>query len=441
MSIIVLAGRPNVGKSTLFNRLLGSEDALVSNFPGLTRDRRYGFAQRDGRELILVDTGGLEDSREALGGAVLRQTEQAIEEADLVLFLADARDGLCAADREIASRLRAADRPWLLVANKSEGMEPALAVAEFSALGVASVQPISAAHGLGIQGLWEAICEVLPPPATEEEEGDSAEEGTRIAIIGRPNAGKSTLVNRLLGEERVVVSSEPGVTRDSVRVPCTWGGQPYVLVDTAGVRRRRALVGTVEKLSVMMALRAIRAADVAILMMDAEEGLTDQDLHLLGLMLKMGRGAVFCINKWDCLGGEERRRVRTELERRLGFAYYIRQVPISALKGKGLGTLRRAVDAARASSARSLSTARLNALLQDALRQHPPPRSGRRQGVRLRYAHSAGSCPPRIVIHGTRAEHTPAGYRRYLENFFRRGFALEGTPMRLSFRGVRNPYT
>lgn len=440
MPVVVLAGRPNVGKSTLFNRLLGSDDALVADFPGLTRDRRYGFAQRDGRELILVDTGGLEGDSEALDGAALRQTEQAIREADLVLFLADARAGLCAADREIASRLRAADRPWLLAVNKAESMEPALAIAEFSALGIPSVQLVSAAHGLGIQGLWEAICEVLPPTAEEEKSSEHVQEGARIAIVGRPNTGKSTLVNRLLGEERVVVSPEPGATRDSVLIPCTWGGQPYVLVDTAGVRRRRALSDPVEKLSVMMTLRAVRAADVSILLMDAEEVLTDQDLHLLGLILKTGRGAVFCINKWDRTGGDDRLRIRSELERRLGFAHYIRRVPISALKGAGLGALRRAVDTALASSARSFGTARLNTMLQEALRRHPPPRSGRRR-VKLRYAHAGGSRPPHIIIHGTGAERTPASYRRYLENFFRSGFGLEGTPLRLSFRGVRNPYT
>ena len=313
---------------------------------------------------------------------MLRQTEQALQEADLVLLLADAREGLCTSDREIAAGLRAAGRPWLLVVNKAESMDPALVMAEFSPLGAAPVPPVSAAHGLGMDALRDAICAALPEPEPEAEAGQSPDRrphGIRVAIAGRPNTGKSTLVNRLLGAERVVVSEEPGATRDSVEAPCTWGGHAYVLVDTAGVRRRRSLHGAVEKFSVMMTLRSIRNADVAVLLMDAKEGLTDQDLHLLGLILEAGRAAVFCINKWDCADEQSRQCIRTELERRLRFADYIRQVPISALAGSGLETLRRAVDAARAAATRSLGTGPLNSMLRDALRRHPPPRSGRRQ--------------------------------------------------------------
>lgn len=451
--VLALVGRPNVGKSTLFNRLTRSRDALVADLPGLTRDRQYGLARLDGRTCVLIDTGGLTGEDAGIDEAMARQTLMAVDEADLVLFLVDARSGLTSGDELIIERLRRLGRDPILVVNKSDGVGEDAALAEFSGFGFAATAAISAAHGRGMRDLITLVLEHLPPPGPDERIGDEldldAEEGADdaareargvvITVVGRPNVGKSTLVNRLLGEDRVVVFDEAGTTRDSIFIPYERDGKRYTLVDTAGVRRRGRVAEVVEKFSIVKTLQAIDRADVVIVVADGRDGLVDQDLHLLGTVLEHGRAAVLAINKWDGLSVDQRRAVQDEMDRKLSFAPWLRSHLISALHGSGVGELYGSIHEAHISATGKLSTPRLTAILADAVTAHSPPlRHGRR--IKLRYAHAGGLRPPRIVIHGNQVEHLPDQYKRYLENAFRSALDLHGTPLRIETKAGNNPF-
>lgn len=439
--VIALVGRPNVGKSTLFNELTRSRDALVADFPGLTRDRQYGRARFGRHRFVAVDTGGLGDDPEGVAGAMEDQALQAVAEADAVVFLVDARAGATAADEEIAQRLRATGKPVLLAVNKTDGLAAESAASEFHALGLGAPHAIAARRGQGVGALVDAAMAALPEPAsdTPADSSDAADEGTRIAVVGRPNAGKSTLVNRLIGESRVLVYDQPGTTRDSIAVPFVREGRPYTLIDTAGLRRRSRVQETVEKFSVVQTMAAIDAAHVAIVVLDSRGWVTEQDAHIVGHAIEAGRGLVIAVNKWDGLSDHERDQVRRTLQVRLGFLDFAAIHFISALHGTGVGHLLEAADQARAAGDSDLSTHRLTGILQDAVAGHAPPLvRGRR--IKLRYAHQGGRNPPVIVIHGNQAERTPEDYRRYLANTFRNQLQLQGTPVRLEFRTTDNPY-
>jgi GTP-binding protein len=435
---IALVGRPNVGKSTLFNQLTRSRDALVADLPGVTRDRRYGFAEFEGRRFLVIDTGGLEDDTSELGRLAAEQTQRAIAETDTVVFVVDYRDGLTAADQRIAEALRSAGKTVLIAVNKSEGVAEDIASAEFHSLALGAPIAVAALHGRGIDRLADKVLESLPPAEVETAEPD-ADDVPTVAIVGRPNVGKSTLINRLIGAERMVTSPEPGTTRDSVRVPCERGGDRYLLIDTAGIRRRARVSEAVEKFSVVQSLEAIEAAGVVILLLDAQEGLTDQDLHLLGIVLERGKALTIGVNKWDHLEPARRREIEGQVRRRLPFVSFARISYVSALHGSGIdGLLRDALDAYRAAG-QTFSTPRLNEILARAVTAHAPPIvAGRR--LRLRYAHQGGRYPPLIVIHGGRAERVPDRYQRYLANAFRQALKLEGAPLRLEFRSTENPF-
>jgi GTPase len=446
LPVIALIGRPNVGKSTLFNRLTRSRDALVADYPGLTRDRQYGFGKLGPVPYLVVDTGGLAGGEEGVGELAAEQTLRAIREADATIVMVDARSGLTAADEHVAELARQFAGTVWLVANKAEGLDAGIATAEFHALGLGEPVAISAAHGDRVTALMD---EVLAPFAGPEAEPTAAQAGEaepadedqplRITVVGRPNVGKSTLVNRLLGEDRLVVYDQPGTTRDSVAVPFERDGRPYVLVDTAGVRRRSRVHETVEKFSVIKALQAMERAEVVIAVLDAREGVTEQDVSLLGLVVERGRALVVVINKWDGLDLDHRRQVREQLERRLPFLDFVRPMTISALHGTGVGDLLPAAERAWQAAVRDLPTAELTRVLQDAVSAHAPPVvRGRR--IRLRYAHQGGRNPPVIVIHGNQTERVPDAYRRYLVNRFRDAFRLQGTPVRLVFKTSVNPY-
>ncbi len=436
LPVVAIVGRPNVGKSTLFNRLTGRRDALVADEPGLTRDRQYASARLAGRTFIAVDTGGLTDGASGIDPLIAAQAGQALGEAHAVLFLVDGREGLNAADEAVAVRLRRLGRPVHLVVNKTEGLAPAEAAAEFHALGLGAPWAISSAHGRGVRALMEAV--LAPWPETPEAPpGD--EEGVRIAVVGRPNVGKSTLVNRMVGAERVLAYDQPGTTRDSIQVPFRRDGRPYVLVDTAGVRRRSRVGEGIEKFSVIKILQAIEAAHVAVLLVDAREGVTDQDAHLLGHVLDAGRALVIAANKWDGLDPGQRDKTRRDLERRFAFVDFASVHLISALHGTGVGHLFEAVDRAHAAATAKLSTPVLTRLLQEAVSAHPPPLvQGRR--IKLRYAHQGGSNPPVVVVHGNQTAALPESYRRYLVRHFRQALDLEGTPVRVELRTGENPY-
>jgi GTPase len=442
LPVIALVGRPNVGKSTLFNRLTRTRDALVADQPGLTRDRKYGEGKIGERAYVVVDTGGLSGERDALDRLMAQQARQAIQEADLTLFLVDTREGLTATDQGIAEELRRLGKPVLVVANKTDGLDEASATAEFHMLALGEPQPISAAHGRGIERLMRAALERLPPaeelpaPPPEQAEGEGK---IRIAVIGRPNVGKSTLVNRLLGEERVLAYDRPGTTRDTIEVPFERDGRDYVLIDTAGVRRRSRITEVVEKFSVIKALQAIEAAHVAVAVLDAREGVTEQDAGLIGFVIDAGRALVVAVNKWDHLPPEQRTNVRRELDVKLPFIDFARVHFISALHGTGVGELMRSVEEAYTSGARKLPTPQLTRILEDAVQRNQPPMSrGRR--IKLRYAHQGGHNPPTIVIHGTQTEAVPDTYRRYLAKSFRQALGLTGTPVRIELRSGPNPY-
>jgi GTP-binding protein len=435
--IVVIVGRPNVGKSTLFNRLTRSRDAIVADAPGITRDRHYASGRVGHKEYLVVDTGGFEPvASEGIYHEMARQTRQAVDEADVVLFTVDARAGLTSQDRVIAEELRRSGRRILLVVNKSEGMQPETAVAEFHALGLGDPLPISAAHGENVSDLMEIA---LAEFSDAEESTVEQPEHPRIAIVGRPNVGKSTLVNALLGEERVIVFDQPGTTRDAIYNDFEWAGRPYTLIDTAGVRRRGRVVEAAEKFSVIKTMQAIADANIAVLVLDATQEISEQDAHIAGFILEAGRALVLAVNKWEAVDGGAREMVKRTLQRKLAFLAFARLHFISALRGQGIGGLMKSIDAAYAAAMAKLPTPKLTRALQAALVQQQPPRAGYGR-PKLRYAHQGGSNPPRIIIHGTALEHIPDSYRRYLERFFREAFKLQGTPLRVEFKSGRNPY-
>ncbi|MDR5865248.1 ribosome biogenesis GTPase Der [Halomonas koreensis] len=436
--VIALVGRPNVGKSTLFNRLTRSRDALVADFPGLTRDRKYGNGVLGGKAYTVIDTGGISGDEDGIDAAMAEQSLQAIDEADIVLFLVDGRAGLTVADEAIANHLRINQKKTWLVVNKTDGLEEHTAMADFWQLGIGEPRPIAAAHGRNVTGLIEEV--LTPFPARDEDlPADTGTKGIRIGVIGRPNVGKSTLVNRLLGEERVVVYDEAGTTRDAIEIPYERRGEPYVLVDTAGVRRRKNVREVAEKFSIIKTLEAIKECHVAVMVLDARSGLVEQDLHLLDYVLTSGRALVLAVNKWDGLESEAKDKMRAEIKRRLGFADYADLHFISALHGTGVGDLYPSIERAFASAHSHWSTNRLTNILRDATEQHQPPMiHGRR--IKLRMAHQGGTNPPIIVVHGNQTGSLPEAYKRYLTNTFRKVLKVRGTPMRFEFRSGKNPY-
>lgn len=437
LPVVALIGRPNVGKSTLFNRITGSRDAIVANYAGLTRDRKYGEAVYDGRCFMLIDTGGLTETELGIDRAMAEQSWLAVKEADVALLLLDAKAGLLPDDRWIIQRLRTLGKPFYLVVNKVDGIDYDAAMADFYTTGCEHIFPITATHGRGVKSLLEFVVELLPQP--EEQEQVEDEDGIKISVVGRPNVGKSTLVNRLLGEERVIVYDMPGTTRDSIYIRYTRNEKPYTLIDTAGVRRRKNVKETVEKFSIVKTLQAIKDSNVAVLLIDAREDLVDQDLHLLGLCIEEGRALVVAVNKWDGLDLEQRNRIKNELERRLNFIDYVEIHFISALHGSGVGNLYKSIEKAYQSATRKLNTRRLSEILQAAVEEHQPPMiAGRR--IKLRYAHAGGQNPPIIVVHGNQTDKLPDHYKRYLEKVFRKQLGLSGTPIRMEFRTGENPF-
>lgn len=431
-----LVGRPNVGKSTLFNRLTRSRDALVADFPGLTRDRKYGEASVGDRRFLLIDTGGLTGEEAGVEKEMASQAISAIEEADQILFLVDGRAGLNLGDEQIADLLRRQNKPVHLVVNKIDGVQPEIVEGEFHALGFANLSSISASHGRGVNQLINQLLADLPETPQQDE---PQTRGIRIAVVGRPNVGKSTLVNRMLGEERVVVFDMPGTTRDSIYIDYERHGEHYTLIDTAGVRRRKNVREGVEKFSIVKTLQAISDAQVVILLMDGSEGIVDQDLHLLGHCMQAGRALVVAVNKWDGLDSYARERIKDELDRRLRFIDYADVHFISALHGSGVGKLYDSVHAAWESASGALGTNRLTRILEDAVQEHAPPMvRGRR--IKLRYAHAGGRNPPVIVIHGNQTSAVPDHYTRFLEKTYRRALDLKGTPLRIEYRSSENPF-
>lgn len=441
LPVIALVGRPNVGKSTLFNRLTRSRDALVADYPGLTRDRQYGFGKLGPTPYLVIDTGGVAGGEVGINELMVEQTVRALEEADVAIVLVDGRSGLTAADEHVAELARRHAKKTWLATNKAEGLDAAIAGAEFHGLGLGEPIAVSAAHGDRVAALMD---EVLAPYVDQEpddagEEDVDEEAPLRIAVIGRPNVGKSTLINRLLGEERLVVYDQPGTTRDSVSVPFERDGRQYELIDTAGVRRKARVHEAIEKFSIIKALQAMERAQVVLAVFDAQEGVTEQDVSLLGLIVERGRALVVVANKWDGLSQDQRRHVRDQLDRRLPFLEFAEQHTISALHGSGVGDLLPAVERAYRAATRDLPTSDLTRVLEDAVREHQPPLvRGRR--IRLRYAHQGGRNPPVIVIHGNQTERLPETYRRYLINRFRKVFNLKGTPVRLQLRTGDNPF-
>ncbi|HEC06215.1 MAG TPA: ribosome biogenesis GTPase Der [Thiolapillus brandeum] len=437
LPVIALVGRPNVGKSTLFNRLTRSRDALVADQPGLTRDRQYGVGRIGNRPYVVVDTGGISGEREGVEVLMDRQVRLAIEEADHVFYLVDAREGLAGADEQIAAELRKTGKPITVVANKSESLDRDVAAAEFHSLGLGEPVAISAAHGRGVKPLVNRVLADLPPE--EENDAEAEQRGIQIAVVGRPNVGKSTLINRLLGEERLVAFDKPGTTRDSIQVPFEHQGRQYTLVDTAGVRRRARIAEAIEKFSIIKTLQAMEQANVVLLVLDAHQGISEQDATLAGHVVESGRALVVVINKWDGLQSDERDRIKSELERKLPFLSFAEVLFISALHGTGVGHLMKAVDAAYRAATRDLKTSDLTNILEQAIMEHQPPLvRGRR--IKLRYAHQGGQNPPIIVIHGNQTESVPLTYQRFLVNRFRKAFKLWGTPVRIEFRTSDNPF-
>jgi len=434
--VIALVGRPNVGKSTLFNQLTRSRDALVANLSGLTRDRKYGDGKLGDIPYIVIDTGGISGNEFGIDAAMAGQSMVAIDEADVVLLLVDGREGLHPGDEALVKALRQKEKSFHLVVNKIDGVGEDVAASDFYRLGVGDLHTIAASHNRGVHRL---ITEVLAPLPIEEETAPETDGAIRIAVIGRPNVGKSTLVNRLLGEDRVVVFDQPGTTRDSIYIDYERRGQAYTLIDTAGVRRRKNVRESVEKFSIVKTLKAIADAHVTILLMDAHEGIVEQDLHLLGQCIDAGRGLVVALNKWDGIDADERDWIKTELNRRLQFVDYADIHFISALHGTGVGHLYDSIHQAHQSATMTLSTNKLTRILEDAVASHPPPLvNGRR--IKLRYAHAGGQNPPIVVIHGSQTEALPASYARYLEKTFRRVLQLHGTPIRIQLKTGENPY-
>ena len=435
--IIVLVGRPNVGKSTLFNRLTRSRDALVADLPGLTRDRHYGVGRMGDRDYLVVDTAGFDPAaKDGVMFEMARQAEQAIAEADALLFIVDGRAGRTPHDEQIADYLRRTNRPVHLVVNKAEGLDRMLAGTDFHALGLGEPLPVSAAHGDGVRQLIDVVLEPFDQDGEEEESGEN---GPKVAIVGRPNVGKSTLVNALLGEDRVIAFDSPGTTRDAIAIPFERDGRQYTLVDTAGLRRRGKVFETVEKFSVIKTLQAIESANVAVLVLDAAQDISDQDARIAGFVLETGRALVVAVNKWDTVDGYRRDRIKEDMARKLGFLSFARFHYISALKANGINALLKSVNAAYGAAMSKLPTPRLTRALQTALARQAPPRVGAVR-PKLRYAHQGGMNPPIIVIHGTSLESVPDTYVRYLESVFMETFKLQGTPLRIQFRTTYNPY-
>lgn len=440
LPVIALIGRPNVGKSTLFNRLTRSRDALVADYPGLTRDRQYGFGRLGPVPYLVIDTGGVEGGEEGINERMVEQTVRALEEADVALILVDGREGLSAADEHVADLARKNAKKAFLIVNKAEGLETAIAGSEFHGLGLGEPIAISAAHGDHVNALMELALEGFDAGEDADIPSyDDDEHALRIAVVGRPNVGKSTLINRLIGEDRLVVYDQPGTTRDSVSVPFERNDRKYELIDTAGIRRRSKVHEAIEKFSIVKALQAIDRAEVVIAVLDAHEGVTEQDVSLLGLILERGRSLVIVANKWDGLTAADRKHVRDELDRRLPFLDFAERISISALHGTAVGDVLPAVERAFKAAVIDIQTTDLTRELESAVTAHPPPLvRGRR--IRLRYAHQGGRNPPVIVIHGNQTERVPEAYRRYLINRFRKAFKLRGTPVRLTFRSSDNPY-
>jgi len=436
---IVLVGRPNVGKSTLFNRLTKSRDALVADLPGLTRDRHYGRGIGASRPYLVIDTGGFEPTAESgILKEMARQTLLAIDEADVVIFLVDGRAGITPQEYIIADKLRRSQRPVLLAVNKTEGMQKAVVSADFHELGLGEPLSISSAHGEGVKDLIELALENFPEPQ-EDEEVKHNNRVPRVAIVGRPNVGKSTLVNALLGEERVIAFDEPGTTRDSIEIDLEKNGKHYVIIDTAGVRKRGKVFESIEKFSVVKTMQAIEDANVAILVVDAQEGITEQDAHVAAYILDAGRALVVAINKWDGLKDDEREWIKNEIDRKLQFLDFAKFHYISALRKKGLTELFTSVDGAFKAAFAKLATPQLTRVLIDAVAQHQPPVS---KGIRpkLRYAHQGGMNPPIVVIHGNHVDGVKDSYKRFLEGVFRKTFQLTGTPLRVQFKQGDNPF-
>lgn len=438
LPVIALVGRPNVGKSTLFNYLTRTRDALVANYPGLTRDRKYGRVKRGDTPYLLVDTGGITDDIDGIDSVAKRQVELALDEADVVLFLVDAREGLNSADEAISEMLRRLDKPIILVTNKIDGINAEIAAADFYRLGLGDPVSIAATHGRGVNELLARVSEQLPEEIIDEQ-GEQQEQGVAIAIVGRPNVGKSTLVNRLLGEERVVVFDEPGTTRDSVYIPFERNDKRYTLIDTAGMRRRAKVTLVVEKFSIIKALQSVEKANVVIYLIDASEGITDQDAHLLGMVLEAGRALIIGFNKWDGLDRDQRELIKRQTEVKLPFLDFAEKHPISALHGSGVGKLFDVVQTLYDAAMVDMSTSVLTQILKDAVAAHQPPMiQGRR--IKLKYAHQGGRNPPIVVVHGNQTSLLPAAYERYLMNYFRTKLGLEGTPVRIIFKSPENPY-
>ncbi|MBK6009109.1 ribosome biogenesis GTPase Der [Ramlibacter ginsenosidimutans] len=438
--VMALVGRPNVGKSTLFNRLTKTRDAIVADFAGLTRDRHYGNAKQGRYEFIVIDTGGFEPTAESgIYKEMAKQTKQAVAEADVVVFVVDARAGVSAQDHDIAKYLRKLGKPTVLAANKAEGMHEGPQLAEFYELGLGEMHAISAAHGEGIRSLVDAAFEPLNLPE-EEEGGEEQQAGTiKLAVAGRPNVGKSTLINAWLGEERLVAFDLPGTTRDAISVPFERQGQKFELIDTAGLRRKGKVFEAIEKFSVVKTLQAIESANVVLLLLDATQGVTDQDAHIAGYILESGRAVVLAINKWDAVDDYQRELVRRQIEQRLAFLKFADLHFISAQKRQGLGPVWASITHAYKSATVKMSTPVLTRLVQEAVQFQAPKRAGMFR-PKLRYAHQGGMNPPVIVVHGNSLEHVTDAYKRFLEGRFRKEFKLVGTPLRIEMRTSRNPY-
>ena len=452
--VLAIVGRPNVGKSTLFNRLTRSRDAIVANLPGLTRDRQYGEGYVDGLSFIVIDTGGITEDQSGIDSHMAEQSMQAVEEASIVLFVVDARVGVTPADQTLVDMLRIRSKPVCLVVNKIDGMNPDMVLPEFYSLGMGEPFGIAAAHGRGVsQLIQEALLplseqfpEMLVTKSAEEEELDAEDQlkhlqslPIKLAIVGKPNVGKSTLTNRILGEDRVVVYDMPGTTRDSVYIPLQRDEREYILIDTAGVRKRKKVSEAVEKFSIVKTLKAIEEANVVLLVIDAREGISDQDLSLLGFILNSGRSLVIAVNKWDGLDTDIKDEIKRELDRRLGFIDFARLHFISALHGSGVGNLFESVQEAYRSATKRINTSMLTQIMELAQEDHQPPLvRGRR--IKMKYAHAGGYNPPVIVVHGNQVQDLPSSYKRYLMNYFRKALDVMGTPIKIEFREGANPF-
>ncbi len=439
--VIALVGRPNVGKSTLFNRLTRSRDALVADLPGLTRDRHYGEGRVGKRPFLVIDTGGFEPiAKDGILHEMAKQTRQAVVEADIVVFIVDGRQGLTPHDKTITEFLRKSGRRVMLVVNKSEGMKYTTVAADFYELGFGDPYVISAAHGDGVNDLVEEALDLATAGKAEDDEADTRVRGTRIAIVGRPNVGKSTMVNTLLGEERVIAFDMPGTTRDSIEIPFEREGRHYTLIDTAGIRRKGKVFEAIEKFSVVKTLQSIAEANVVLLLLDAQQDISEQDAHIAGFVLESGRALVVGVNKWDGLTSEQRDNIKREIDRKLSFLSFAKFHFISALKSTGIAPLMKSIDAAYAAAMAKLPTPQLTRALQEAVDHQQPRRKGSVR-PKLRYAHQGGQNPPVIVVHGNALDAVDANYRRYLEKHFRESFALTGTPLRIEFRSGKNPFS